>query len=91
MRWEIDLGGLDTQEALESHLAERGISVDDIWSVAADGVPRRKGDRIYLFGRATDGEPIVAVLAPAKEGWRPRTAWVMDDRERRWWRKHGGR
>lgn len=42
MRWEIDLGSMDTQEALESHLAERGIAVDDIWAVAADGVPRRR-------------------------------------------------
>lgn len=91
MRWEIDLGDRDAQEALESHLAERGISRDDIWSATSDGVPRRKGDRIYLFGRATDGAPIAVVLAPVRERWRPRTAWVMNDRERRWWREHGGR
>ena len=91
MRWEIELGESDEQDRLEAHLSQRGISADDIWSAAADCIPRRKGSRIYLFGRADTREPIVVVLARTRNQWRPRTAWVMDERERRWWRSHGGR
>ena len=91
MRWEIEFGGLAEQDRLEAHLSTRGISIDDIVSAAANAIPRRKGSRIYLFGRAQSGEPIVVVLTPAGKQWHPGTAWVMDSRERRWWLSHGGR
>jgi hypothetical protein len=91
MRWSLDLGGLDQQDAVAAHLGRRGISLEDVFAVAGDCVPRRKGNRILLFGRATDGTPLVVLVARSEGGWRPRTAWVMDERERRWWRARGGR
>jgi hypothetical protein len=76
---------------LEGHLAERGLSVEDVLAAAEMVVPRRKGPRLYAYGRSLGGGPIVVVLARRGSGWRPRTAWPMDLMEERWWRRHGGR
>jgi hypothetical protein len=49
------------------------------------------GRRLYAYGRGDGSQLLVVVLSKTRAGWRPRTAWEMDDVERRWWRKHGGR
>ena len=90
MRLKLDLGDDDHVEALEAHLAERGLGVDDILAAAAGIVPRRKRDRLYAYGRGSGGRPIVIVLQRHGNAWRPRTAWPMNDVELRWWRRHGG-
>lgn len=89
-RVHIDLGDVDEQAQLAAHLAERGLALDDVWAVASKAVPRRKGNRIYLHGRGTSGAPLVIVLNQVGSGWRPRTGWQMDRRERKWWRARGG-
>jgi hypothetical protein len=53
-------------------------------------VLRRKGDRLYGYGRGGGGRPIVVVMQQRAHGWRPRTAWPMNDTEEQWWRRHGG-
>jgi hypothetical protein len=88
--WVLDLGSVEDQGHLEEHLAERGLTLHDVWSVAAGALPRRKGDRILLFGRGSGGTPLVVVVVQIGTRWRPKTAWQMDDVERRWWRAHGG-
>lgn len=88
---DLDLGRDENVDALDAHLGERGLGVDDILAAAAAVVPRRKGDRLYAYGRGAGGRPIVIVLQRRGAGWRPRTAWLMDDVELRWWRRHGGR
>lgn len=90
MRIRVDLGDDEDQERLETHLGERGVTLADVIAVARDAVPRRKGRRLYAYGRG-DSQLLVVVLSKTRAGWRPRTAWQMDDVERRWWRKHGGR
>lgn len=91
MQLDLDLGDDDDFEALEEHLGERGLGVDDILAASGALVPRRKGDRLYAYGRGVGGRPIVIVVQRRGSGWRPRTAWPMDDVELRWWRRHGGR
>lgn len=91
MQLILDLGEESEIERLDVHLAERGLSVDDVLAAAQWVLPRRKGDRLYAYGRGLGGRPIVVVLAARGSAWRPRTAWPMDDVEQRWWRKHGGR
>lgn len=91
MRIDLDLGDDDDVAALDAHLAERGLGIEDLLA-AADGIlPRRKGDRLYAYGRGAGGRPIVIVLQRRGSAWRPRTAWPMDDVEQRWWRRQGGR
>lgn len=91
MRIHLDLGDDGDLDALETHLGERGLGIGDILAAAVEVVPRRKGDRMYAFGRGVGGQPIVIVLQRRGARWRPRTAWPMDDVERQWWRRHGGR
>lgn len=87
----LDLGDDDDVEALDVHLAERGLGIGDVLAAASEVVPRRKGDRLYAYGRGIGGRPIVIVFRRTGSGWRPRTAWPMDDVEVRWWRRQGGR
>lgn len=91
MRLLLDLGDDDDIDTLDAHLAERDLSVDDLLAAANLVVPRRKGDRLYAYGRGVGGRPVVIVLQRREAGWRPRTAWPMDAVELRWWRRHGGR
>lgn len=91
MRLILDLGSEEEEEYLDAHLAERNLSVEDVLTAAEWAVPRRKGPRLYAYGRGVGGRPIVVVPATAGAGWRPRTAWPMDEVEQRWWRRHGGR
>lgn len=60
-------------------------------AVAREAIARRKGTRLYAYGRGDGSQPMVVVLSETRAGWRPRTAWEMDEVERRWWRKQGGR
>lgn len=91
MELTLDLGNVDDEERLEAHLMERGLTIEDVIAAAELIVPRRKGSRLYGYGRSAGGQPIVVVFAAVSNGWRPRTAWPMDEVEVRWWRKHGGR
>ena len=91
MRLELDLGTEEDVDALDDHLAERALSAEDIVAAADWVIPRRKGRRLYAYGRGLGGRPIVVVLAIRGSAWRPLTAWPMDDVEQRWWRRHGGR
>ena len=91
MRITLDLGDDDDQEWLDAHLAAKGLGLPDVLAVAGSSVARRKGRRIYAYGRGLGGQPVVIVLMRTGIGWRPRTAWRMDEVERRWWRGHGGR
>jgi len=87
----LDLGDDAEIDALDRHLAERGLSVEDVIAAAEWVVPRRKGRRLYAYGRGTGGRPIVIVLSAVGRTWRPRTAWPMSPVEVRWWRRQGGR
>ena len=87
----LDLGDEPGQEWLERHLGERGLSIEDVLLAASVVVPRRKGDRLYGYGRGVGDRPIVVVFSRGQRGWRPRTAWPMNQVEERWWRGHGGR
>lgn len=87
----LDLGTDEEIDELDAHLAEHGLSVDDVIAAAEWIVPSRKGTRLYAYGRGHGGRPIVVVLSARGSGWRPRTAWQMDEVEQRWWRRHGGR
>ena len=87
----LDLGTEEDIEWLGAHVAERGLTIEDVVAVAEFLVPRRKGSRLYGYGRGVGGQPIVVVFEAGRNGWRPRTAWQMDEVETRWWRKHGGR
>lgn len=91
MRLDLDLGDDDDIDALDAHLAERGLGINDLLAAVDEVVPRRKGDRLYAYGRGLGGKPIVAVMQRRGSAWRPRTAWPMDEVEERWWRRHGGR
>lgn len=91
MSWLLDLGTEDDQERLSAHLGIRGLTIGDVLAVAEEPVGRRKGDRIYLYGRGVGARPLVVVLVRASAGWRPKTAWPMNAHERRWWLAHGGR
>jgi hypothetical protein len=91
VRLILDLGTDDEQDELELHLAEKGLSLEDVLAAADRVVPRRKGSRLYAYGRGVGGRPIVVVLSLRRGAWKPRTAWVMDEVEERWWRRHGGR
>lgn len=90
MRLDLDLGTASDVEWLESHLAERGLGIADVYAAAPRAIIRRKGNRMYAYGRATSGLPIVVVLAERRGRWRPRTAWPMNTAERRWWKDQGG-
>jgi hypothetical protein len=87
----LDLGDEDDQAWLDDHLGERGLSIDDVLLAASALWPRRKGDRLYGYGRGVGDRPIVVVFSRSPRGWRPRTAWPMNQVEERWWRGHGGR
>jgi hypothetical protein len=87
----LDLGDEEDQEWLDDHLNERGLSIEDVVCAATFLVPRRKRDRLYGYGRGVSDRPIVVVLSAGPHGWRPRTAWPMDEVEKQWWRRHGGR
>ena len=50
MRLLLDLGIESDIDALDAHLAERGLSVEDVLAAAERIVPRRKGDRLYACG-----------------------------------------
>ena len=90
--WLILEFGTDQEvDELDAHLAEKGLSVEDVIVAAEWVVPRRKGARLYAYGRGLGGRPIVVVLSARGSRWKPRTAWPMDDIEQRWWRRHGGR
>lgn len=91
MRIRVDLGDDEDQERMEIHLARRGLGLPDVLAVVWDAVARRKGSRLYAYGRGDGSQPVVVVLSKTRAGWRPRTAWEMDEVERRWWRKQGGR
>ena len=91
MRITLDLGEEDDQEWLDTHLAAKGLGLSDVLAVTVSSVARRKGRRIYAYGRGLGGRPVVVVLMRTGLGWRPRTAWPMDEVERHWWREHGGR
>lgn len=91
MRIDLDLGDDDDVDALDLHLGERGLGINDILAAADRVVPRRKGDRLYAYARGGGGRPIVIVLQRRGAVWRPRTAWPMNDVELDWWRRHGGR
>lgn len=91
VRIRLDLGDEEDQEWLEAHLARRGLSLGDVLSVAGSSIARRKGRRLYAYGRGAGGRPVVVVLMRTAIGWRPRTAWRMDNVELRWWRAQGGR
>ena len=91
MELVLDLGDEDDQESLDDHLARRGLSIEDVVSAATRIVARRKGARLFGYGRGLGGKPIVVVFSRGRNGWRPRTAWPMDDVEERWWLRHGGK
>lgn len=91
MQLVLDLGGDADIETLDEHLAQRGLSVDDVIAAADLAVARRKGSRLYAYGRGAGSQPIVIVLRASGSAWRPLTAWPMNQVELRWWRKHGGR
>jgi hypothetical protein len=91
VRLLLDLGSESEVDELNAHLAERGLDVSDVLAVTERVVPRRKGDRLYAYGRGSGGRPIVVVLARRGSGWHPRTAWPMNEVEEHWWRRHGGR
>ena len=91
VRIDLDLGDEDDVDALDHHLGEHGLDIDDILVATELVVPRRHGDRLYAYGRGVGGRPIVIVLQRQGSAWRPRTAWPMDNVERDWWRRHGGR
>lgn len=91
MRIRIDLGDDGDQAHLEAHLAQRGLGISDVLAVAEAAVARRKGRRVYAYGRGDGSQLVVVVLRITGIGLRPMTAWEMDDVERRWWRRHGGR
>lgn len=91
MQLDLDFGGDDDVDALAAHLGERGLDIGDILVAAGAVVPRRKGDRLYAYGRGIGGRPIVIVMQRRVSAWRPRTAWPMNESELRWWRRHGGR
>lgn len=91
VRIDLELGDGEDIASLDEHLGIRGLGVDDILAAADAVVPRRKGDRLFAYGRGLGGRPIVIVLQRRGSAWRPRTAWPMDDVEHRWWRRHGGR
>ena len=91
VRIDLDLGHEEQWDALDAHLGDHGLGIDDILVAADAVVPRRKGDRLYAYGRGVGGRLIVIVLQRLGSAWRPRTAWPMDDVEERWWRRHGGR
>jgi hypothetical protein len=91
VRITLDWGNEGEQEWLEAHLAARGLGLGEYLSVAGYGIARRKGRRLYAYGRGSGGSPVVVVLMRTSIGWRPRTAWRMDDVELRWWRGQGGR
>ncbi len=91
MELVLDLGDEPDQEWLEHHLGERGLSIEDVLLAASALVPRRKGDRLYGYGRGAGDRPIVVVFSRSQRGWRPRTAWRMNQVEERWWRGHGGK
>ena len=86
----LDLGDEDEQEWLDGHLGERGLGIEDVLAAASSLVPRRKGDRLFGYGRGVGGRPIVVVFSKNQRAWRPRTAWPMNEVEWRWWRRHGG-
>lgn len=90
MRWEVDFGNDEEQQQLAEHLAERGLWMADMQFVAENAVGRRKGDRMFLFGRGEGGLPLVMVATRVGNAWRPLTAWAMSLGERRWWRARGG-
>lgn len=87
----LDLGDDSEIDELDAHLGERGLSVEDVVVAAERVVARRKGARLYAYGRGLGARPIVIVLAARGSAWRPRTAWPMNGVERQWWRRHGGR
>lgn len=91
MRITLDLGDDEDQEWLDAHLAAKGLGLSDVLAVTSSSIGRRKGRRIYAYGRGLGGRPVVVVLMHTGMGWRPRTAWSMDEVEQRWWRAHGGR
>lgn len=91
MRIQVDLGDDEDQERLETHLGRRGLGLPDVLAIAGDAVARRKGRRLYAYGRGDGSQLIVVVLARTRAGWRPRTAWQIDEVERRWWRAQGGK
>ena len=91
MRITLDLGDDDDQEWMDAHLATKGLGLRDVLAVTTSSVARRKGSRPYAYGRGLGGRPVVVVLMQTGIGWRPRTAWRMDEVEQRWWREHGGR
>jgi hypothetical protein len=91
MQIDVDLGNDDDIQALDEHLGARGLGINDILAATDAVVARRKGDRLYAYGRGSGGRPIVMVLQRRGSAWRPRTAWPMDDVEQRWWRRQGGR
>lgn len=88
---DLDFGSDDEFEALVQHLGERALGADDVVEALTYAVLRRKGSRIFGYGRAVGGQPIVVVLAERGSRWRPKTAWPMNTKEQRWWREHGGR
>lgn len=45
MELVLDLGSELDMERLEAHLAERGLTLEDVLTVAEWAVPRKKGDR----------------------------------------------
>ena len=91
MRIDLDLGDEDDVDSLDDHLGEHGLGIDDVLLATELVVPRRKGDRLYAYGRGVGGRPVVIVLQRRGSAWRPRTASPMDEGERDWWRRHGGR
>jgi hypothetical protein len=91
VRLDLDLGDDDEIDTLDAHLAERGLGIEDILAASGEVVPRRKGDRLYAYGRGVGGRPIVIVMQRRGSAWHPRTAWPMDEVELRWWRRNGGR
>ena len=90
MQIDLDIGDDDDIDALNDHIGEHGLGIDDILVAADTVVPRRKGDRIYAYGRGIGGRPIVIVLERRGARWRPHTAWPMGAEELRWWRRQGG-
>jgi hypothetical protein len=68
LRLTLDLGDDDHLDWLDVHLAGRGLSVGDILMAAQWIIPRRKGDRMYGYGRGMNGQPIVVVLSQTVSG-----------------------